>query len=258
MKKPISLVEVEGVQKLNCTQDLSSHLYTHAYYYLQNNGWFNDYPCDEEGITPWFTFPSIAYLKDIISKDWKVIEFGGGYSSLYFKNNVNFLRTIEHNQEWSTKLLQQNNSLDIRVVGENSDPHPESRTSIETFFKTYQPILSENAQYNYMHGLINKEFAGYASLIYQALPKFYDLVVIDGMARFLCAYLTVESNKLKDNGIIILDNSDRVHYNQIQEFLNKRGFGRIDFWGTGWNNYEPWCTSFYSKIFPLNNNKVLR
>jgi len=78
------------------------------------------------------------------------------------------------------------------------------------------------------------------------------------MARALCAVMTVESYRLKDNGIIILDNSDRWHYNPIQEYLNKNEFGRIDFYGPGWNSHAGWCTSFYSQAFPINNNNVCR
>lgn len=257
MKKAITLVEVEGTHKLNFTQDLTSHLATHAFYYLQPNGWFSDFPCDEEGVTPWYTYPSIAYLKDIISKDWKVLEYGGGYSSLYFKKNVSQLITIEHNEEWANKLLKENGNLDIRIKKEKSNIHPEAEKFAQTFFKTFKQIHTENPVFNSTHGLLNEDFVGYAGTIFQAMPNFYDLVVIDGMARSLCAYFAVESQKLKNDGIIILDNSDRVQYNPIQEYLHSKGFGRVDFWGPGWNNYEPWCTSFYSRKFPINNN-ILR
>lgn len=258
MNKPISLVEVDGTHKLNFNQDLTSHIATQAYFYLQPQGWFNEFPCNEDGITPWYTFPAIAFLKDIISPDWKVFEYGGGYSSLYFKNKVAYLATIEHSQEWGVKLLKENSALDLHIIREHSGIHPEAQKPIDLFFKTFEQVQTENPTFNYTHGLLNQEFAGYASMIYQALPNFYDVVAIDGMARSLCAFLAVESNRLKENGIIILDNSDRPQYNQIQEYLNKKGYGRIDFWGCGWSNYEPWCTSFYSKQFPMLNKKILR
>lgn len=258
MKKPITLVEIEGAQKLNLNQDLASHLATQAFYYLQPNGWFNEYPCDEDGVTPWYTYPAISYLKDIIRQDWKVFEYGGGYSTLFFKNKVKHLVTIEHDQEWGVKLLKQNDSLDLHIIKEHSGIHPEAQKFIDKFFNTFQQVETDNPTYNFMHGLLNKEFAGYASMIFQAPPKFYDVVIIDGMARMLTTFLTVESNRLKEDGIIILDNSDRQQYNQIQEYLTQKQLGRIDFWGPGWSNYEPWCTSFYSKQFPILSKKILR
>ena len=76
MKTPISAIEIQGFKQLNIPNDLQSHLTTHAYLYLQPRGWFNDFPEDIEGVTPWMTFPAIAFLKDIINKDTKVFEYG--------------------------------------------------------------------------------------------------------------------------------------------------------------------------------------
>lgn len=258
MKKPIVLVDDEGVKKLNMPSDISSHLSTHAYLYLQSNGWFNDYPCDEEGITPWYTFPAIAFLKDIISQDMRVLEYGSGYSTLYFKSQVQHLKTIEHNKEWAEKLLLEDNTLDIQVVEQKSTINPQAVNVYKNFINTFPQIRSNDPDHDLRHGLVNNEFGGYASKIYNSFPKFYDIVVIDGMARALCTVMTVESDRLKDDGIIILDNSDRWQYNPIQKYLADNGYGRIDFWGPGWNNYNAWCTSFYSRKFPINNNRLLR
>lgn len=258
MKKPITLVELDGAKRLSMEQDYSSHLSTHAYLYLQPNGWFNDYPCDEEGITPWYTFPAIAFLKDIIKPEYKVLEYGSGFSTLYFKNKVSTLITVEHSQEWADKLLLENSTLDIHVVKENAGIHPVAEDKFKYFVENFIQIRTNDYDHDLRHGLVCDSFGGYASMIFQSQPNFYDMVVIDGMARALCTYLTVESGNLKDDGIIILDNSDRWQYNPIQTYLHDKGYGRIDFWGPGWNNYNAWCTSFYSKKFPINNNRITR
>lgn len=258
MNKPITLVETDGVKKLCLSGELSSHLSTHAFLYLQPNGWFNDYPCDENGICPWYTFPAISYLKDIIKKEFKILEYGSGFSTLYFKQQVSHLVTVEHDQEWVDKLLEKDKNLDIHLVRANAGIHPEAKDLIDNFMRTFEQVKSENQDHDIFHGLSNFEYAGYASRIYQASKNFYDIVVIDGMARALCAVMAVESGRLKDKGIIILDNSDRWQYNPIQKYMYEKGYGRIDFWGPGWNNYQAWCTSFYSKAFPTNNNLLLR
>lgn len=258
MKKPIVAITEGEVTKLNMPSDLHSHIFTHAYLYLQENGWFNDYPCDHEGITPWYTFPAIAFLKDIVTNYYKVLEYGSGYSTLYFKDKVKHLVTVEHNQDWANKLYQENPSLDIHVCKENSGIHPEAQNVYDNFVDNFIQIRTDMYDHDLKHGLVNDEFGGYCSMIYQAPEQFYDMVVIDGMARHLCAVMTVESNRLKDDGIIILDNSDRWHYNPIQEYLHHKGYGRLDFWGPGWNNHSAWCTSFYSRKFAINNNRLLR
>lgn len=258
MKKPITLLEMDGAKRLSFSSDYSSHLSTFAYLYLQPNGWFNDFPCDEEGIIPWYTFPAVQFLKDIVHNEQKVIEFGSGYSTLFFKDKVKHLVSIEHDKIWADKLLEQNTTLDIHIVKENDGVHPEALEVVDNYLNNFTQIHSDDYQHDLKHGLINNSFAGYASTIYQAPSQFYDMVVIDGMARSLCTVLTVESNRLKDEGIIILDNSDRWQYNPIQQYLNEKGYGRLDFWGPGWNSYNQWCTSFYSKKFYINNKKLFR
>lgn len=53
---------------------------------------------------------------------------------------------------------------------------------------------------------------------------------------------------LKDDGVIIWDNSDRVNYQEGYDFLLANGFKRLDFWGIGPVNSYSWCTSiFYRK-----------
>ena len=84
----------------------------------------------------------------------------------------------------------------------------------------------------------------------------FDIIVVDGMARQLCGF--VAADVIKDDGFIILDNSDRWQYNSLQRYLVNKGFGRIDFWGSGPKNTVDWCTSFFSRKFLLNNLHVER
>jgi len=258
MKRPITIVEQGGTQKLNLPNELYSHVITHAYLYLQPSGWFSEYPCDEEGATPWYTFPAIQFLKDILNPTAKVLEYGSGYSTLFFKNKVEKLVTVEHNIDWANKLLAQNPTLDIRLMSENASIHADAQSTYDNFVDNLIQIRTDLIEHDYKHGLVNDEFGGYCSVIYEAPEQYYDMVVIDGMARHLCAIMTVESKRLKDNGVIILDNSDRWMYNPIQQYLHDNGFGRLDFWGPGWNNHSAWCTSFYSRKFAINNNRLLR
>jgi hypothetical protein len=257
MKTPI-ILNPNQQNSLTFPNELSSHILTQAYLYLQPNGWFHDFPCDEDGTTPWYTFPAITFLKDIIKPTWKVFEYGSGYSTLFFSKHVQELISIEHDKEWHDSLLVENPNLNVHLVTQNADAHIESTACYNNFIENFDQIRTNNYEHDFRHGLISNEFGGYASKIFEAPAKHYDLVVIDGMARALCAVMTVESYRLKDNGIIILDNSDRWQYNPIQEYLNKNGFGRIDFYGPGWNNHAGWCTSFYSQSFPINNNSVMR
>jgi hypothetical protein len=255
MKRPIT---VSSENNFNIPNDLNTHLVAHAYLYHQNKGWFHDHPCDEEGTTPWYTYPAIAFLKDILNNEFRVFEYGAGYSTLYFHDKVTQLVTVEHDEDWKNKLIEQNPRLDIHLAEENSGTHPEAQDHITEFMSYFPQIRTEHLEHDIKHGLVNNSFTGYASTLLQAPERYYDMILVDGMARALCTYLAVKSDRLKENGIIVLDNSDRWHYNPIQTLLNENGYGRIDFWGPGWNNHNFWCTSFYSKKFGINNYRLHR
>jgi hypothetical protein len=117
-------------------------------------------------------------------------------------------------------------------------------------------VRSDDRDHDVRHGLINNEFAGYASTIYNYPQGYFDVIVLDGMARALSGVLAVE--RARDDTLIILDNSDRWQYNTLQQYLIDKGYKRIDFWGPGWNNYNAWCTSVFCKNFSFKNNRSLR
>ena len=256
MNKPCELKVVDGKNYVTVAEEARGKLSTFGLQYLQEHGFFNDLPSDQEGYTPWYTYPAIAYLKDILTKQHKVLEYGSGYSTLFYKERVGSLFTVEHDLEWAKKIVALNGDLSIEVCVPQCKPVDESFPKITEFLQTINQIRSNNLNNDATHGLINNDFAGYASQIYRYPKGYFDIVVIDGMARMLCAFLAAEM--INENGIIILDNSDRWQYNNIQTYLTNNGYGRIDFWGPGHGVYERWCTSFFSKNYKIKSNFVER
>jgi hypothetical protein len=225
--------------------------------YLVAQGWFNNKPADAEGYTPWFTYPAVSFMKDIINKDMKVFEFGSGYSTLYFNENAGEVFSVEHSQEWATNLLELNPDIDIVVCEEGGIPLPLGVDYLEGFVREqFELPVSSDRNHNIEHGLLNLEFFQYASQLTRRERGYYDVIVIDGMARTLCGYLAADL--VAEDGYIVLDNSDRWQYNALQKFLLRQGFGRIDFWGPGPVNAHGWCTSVFSMNFKVNNQRVER
>lgn len=70
----------------------------------------------------------------------------------------------------------------------------------------------------------------YASFITEFSNEF-DVIVIDGIDRVQCALNCVGA--LKEDGVIIWDNSDRLEYQEGYEFLIEQGFRRLEFSGLG-------------------------
>jgi hypothetical protein len=252
MEKPIVLLEVEGVKKLSTPEQYRPNITTFAYSYLQDRGWFNDHPQDDQGYTPWYTYPAIEFLRDLLTSEHKVFEYGSGYSTAFYNKHAKECYTVEHDSEWAQKAANLFQGIEISVRKEHSSCHPDAVDSIREFIdlKWLLPN-STSKEHDLMHGLVTNGFIGYASEIFVKPKGYYDIVVIDGMARVLTGFLAAKM--VSDTGYIILDNSDRWHYNTLQKHLIEQGFGRIDFWGPGTGNYHAWCTSIFSKNFKIRN-----
>lgn len=244
-------------EELNKTIYWTQKIFAFANNYLSKEGWFNQNPINNNGPTPWFTYPAISFLEDIITKDFRVFEYGSGFSTLYFANKAKEVHSVDHNLDWVEKITAANSNTNVVYCEQNLDPLPSSGSYIDEFKELdFECPLCEDNNHNIEHGLLNLEFARYATQILNWDRGYFDIIVIDGMARQLSGYIATKC--VSDNGFIILDNSNRWQYNSLQNHLIKNGFGRIDFWGPGPSSVNGWCTSFFSKSFELVNRKINR
>lgn len=120
-----------------------------------------------------------------------------------------------------------------------------SLTSIEHDYNWYcrmKDLFPDNVKYHFQD--LNQD---YSSCI-NKLGGFYDIIIIDGRNRVECAQNSI--NHLKENGIIIWDNSLREKYRTGLEFLAEKGFKRIDFKGLNPGGTVVTVTS----VFYKNNN----
>lgn len=83
---------------------------------------------------------------------------------------------------------------------------------------------------------------GYTEVIAQYQSEF-DIVVIDGRERVRCAHNTLPA--LKQDGVVIWDNTDREKYRPGCDFLKDAGFRRIDFYGMAPILPQLSCTSIF-------------
>lgn len=56
---------------------------------------------------PWMTDGAIQFIEEHIQPTDSVIEFGGGWSSLFWAKRSAFTLTVEANWEWSAKIIQE-------------------------------------------------------------------------------------------------------------------------------------------------------
>jgi hypothetical protein len=212
---------------------------------------------DSDGHTPWFTFSAISYLKEILKRNTKVFEYGAGNSTIFFNNNVDECYSVDHNPGWVSTVLSSNPTAKIIGCDENNIPIDSAVELVEKFRQeSFELPVHANKLHNVEHGLLNFEYANYASQLTRWEKGYYDLIIVDGMARSLSGYIA--AHMISDTGYIVLDNSDRWQYNSLQQYLIDQGFGRLDFAGMGAINPWPWCTSFFSKTVETNNQIIQR
>jgi predicted O-methyltransferase YrrM len=55
-------------------------------------------------IYPWYSFEALEKLKNWDVKKWTVFEYGGGYSTLWWRNKSNKVISIDNNFKWCNKM----------------------------------------------------------------------------------------------------------------------------------------------------------
>lgn len=169
---------------------------------------------------PWYTYPTIDYLKQIDFSEKIIFEYGCGNSSLFWANCAKKVISVEDKKDWYEKCLNTK--------------------------KSNQEIILEESSYTYINSI-------------NQFSKEFDVIIVDGdNNRFECIKNAVD--KLKTGGLIILDNSDRVQefeeYRLAANYLRNKNFIQVDMNGFGPINEYTWTTSlFFERNFnfkPLN------
>jgi len=144
---------------------------------------------------PWMNDGAVNYYESIMSKGMKILEFGGGFSTLWLeKFEPKLLVSLESNEPWFNDLSSHTTMADLR----------------------FQP--------NYPHDLVN-EWESHS----------FDLIVIDGINRLKCLYWVIENELLAENGTIIYDDMHRLwlpqenspDYQDAWDTLEDEGFEMV-------------------------------
>ena len=219
--------------------------------YLEKRGWFfsqDGIPRNQDGVVPFITYPAFRQLQRVIKPGFKVFEYGCGGSSIWWANHAAEVTSVEHNAGWATHVAN-SGPANLKIITREMDEaySEERRATVAAFFADPPdlPVVPMMQGHNVMHGLLCEEFTAYATEITAFELASRDVVVIDGMARTLTAWLAAQY--VKPGGIIVFDNSDRWQYNSAYRLLRAAGFHRIDYYRPGPVNPHEWCTSLFVK-----------
>jgi hypothetical protein len=156
---------------------------------------------------PWITYASYFFIDSKSLHEKMVFEYGAGNSTLYFNKKGANVYSVDHDAHW-------------HAIVKNKIPKPE-----QLYFK---PLSDVQAIDDYIGAI--------------KIPATrFDIVLIDGRHRRRCLFTAADF--LKEEGVIILDNSDRSYYQEGVQHLLKNGFRKIDFWGISPISYTLSCTS---------------
>lgn len=238
-------------EKLRAKRHIPRHLRELGEGYLRSVGWHRSIldwaPVDDNGPVPWITFPARSMLERVVLPSHKVFEFGAGNSSLWWAKRVAEVVSVEHNLKWVEELRKrapQNLKLVARPI--NADYDPRHRHLLDDFLSG-NPVLPSlgNRVRDIEHGMLIEEFSAYALEIANHPREYFDVIVVDGMARSFTAWLA--ARWIKQGGFIVFDNSGRSQYNAGYIALHDAGLRRIDFYGPAPLVSFGSCTSIFSR-----------
>lgn len=165
--------------------------------YLADIGWIESYDhqssVDAHGDPlPWVTYSFIDFIKDRISDQHLVFEFGSGSSTLFYAKRAKAVVSVEHDQEWLNKISAQKPANAEMIFAE----------------------LEANGAYSQMPVSTGKQ---------------YDIIIVDGRDRVNCCMNALPA--LSKTGVLVLDDSERDFYLPAIDFLKKSGFRELSFSG---------------------------
>lgn len=184
--------------------------------YLAEIGWFvalkqeSSVNGENEPI-PWFTYSFIDFLENRLNKGQSIFEFGSGNSTRYFAKKVNSISSLEHDKAWYENGLKNK---------------PQNANLI---------FCELDTDGNYCRGANNTK-------------QKFDIIIIDGRDRVNCCLQSIQA--LKEDGVLILDDSERDRYNNARIALINQGFKELSFSGISPGFFYRKETS----VFYRNNN----
>jgi len=196
---------------------------------------------------PWITYPAMATLERLTQPGLRVFEFGCGHSSLWWAGKVSEVVGVDHDLAWLEPIrarARPNQTLLHRPVHAPPEPIPAGMAAHIQALIAGQ-WSSGDSHFDTVHGHNCRDFLGYATSLLAWPQGYFDLIVVDGMARSLCAYLA--AHWVRPGGLVVFDNTERTEYEAGYRWLRNRGFARLDFWGPGPVNDFAWCTSLFAQ-----------
>jgi hypothetical protein len=157
---------------------------------------------------PWYSYPCLDFLRHRSYAGKRILEFGGGQSTLWWARRAQQVVIFEGDEEWYDQIKI--------TMPANTDIHLVSMESPEKCTSEVNQILDAK---NY--------------------GKF-DVIIIDGLYRF--EMIDIAKKVMADLGAIICDDAEGYGF---YEGFKDSGLNRVDFFGYAPCVVLPHCTSIF-------------
>ena len=181
--------------------------------YLDEIGWFNAFdtmsPIDQNNNPiPWVTYSFIDFIKSRLNKQHTVFEFGSGNSTFFYAKYAGLVVSVEHDKEWFDKIYKDK---------------------------------PENSELIFCELVRDGDYCR----VPVKLEEKFNIIIVDGRDRVNCCKQAVDA--IADNGVIVLDDSERDFYKEGIDFMVKRGFKELSLSGISPGLFYRKSTSVFYK-----------
>lgn len=181
--------------------------------YLAQKNWFRAYETktsiDENNIpVPWVTYSFIDFIKSRINTTHSIFEYGSGNSTIFYAGKAKSVTSVEHDKSW---------------------------------YETVTNLKLPNAEILFCALKENGEYCRKAV----STNRKYHIIIVDGRDRVNCCKYALQA--LTEDGVLILDDSERPYYEEAIDFLKQSGFKHIPFSGMAPGTIQSKCTSVFYK-----------
>lgn len=190
---------------------------------------------------PWLTSGSIDFIEKKINCEDTVLEFGGGWSSIWWAKKCKFTLTVEANHEWAAKII-----LEFA-----NHPAALAKWSLKFVPSDWNPTASFPKRYwkNNFHHLTEETISSMTER-YLSIDFNPSIIVIDGSIR----HLNIEKvdEYLKSNStvrMLVIDNTEVLLPYTLEKFENfeRHDFHESDLSLIPSHQNGKWCTSVWLK-----------
>jgi len=145
------------------------------------------------------------WVEGYIKPDMNVFEYGSGPSTAYFSDRARKIISVEcYPEKFEMHKRYSSSLMQLIAPTENPKPFPYSHESYSSTDKEFAHL----------------SFKKYVNHIKKHRNGFFDIVFINGRSRASCIMTAVP--KIKKDGILILNDSERYEYkNAIELFLKE-------------------------------------